>query len=61
MAEQHNRVEFSGAEIKKLSVKKLVSLDKGYELVLTTEDQGVMLADLFDSTTLFKVSLEVQA
>jgi hypothetical protein len=56
-----NTITFDQAEIKKLTVKKLVSLDKEYELVLRTADQGVMLADAFNSETLFKVTLEATA
>lgn len=54
-------VSFTGAEIKKLGVKKLVSLDKEYELVIRTADPSIMSLDQFASDVTFKVSVEVEA
>jgi len=53
-------VAFQGAEIKKLGVKKLVSLDKEYELVLRTGDPSIMNLDVFAPDVTFKVTVEVE-
>lgn len=60
MAGTQNTVTFNAAAIKQLNVKQLVSGDKEYELKLRTGDQGVMLTDLFDAATTFKVTLEAE-
>ena len=53
-------VTFAGAEIKKLGVKKLVSLDKEYEIVIRTADPSIMNLDVFDSTVTFKIAVEAE-
>lgn len=54
------KITFTGAEIKKLGVKKLVSLDKEYEVIIRTADPMIMNLDMFDPLTTFKVSVEVE-
>lgn len=58
MASDKQQLSFQGAEIKKLGVKKLVSLDKEYEIVIRTMDQSIMLLDAYSSDVTFKVTVE---
>lgn len=53
------KVEFP-AEIKQVSVKKLVSLDKEYRIVLSTADQTCMLLDSFDTDVLVNVVVSLE-
>jgi len=48
------------SEIKQVSVKKLASLDKQYEVVLRTDDQTAMLLDNFAPDVLVDVTVEAQ-
>ncbi len=61
MASDIQQLSFKNAEIKKLGVKKLVSLDKEYELVIRTMDPAIMALDSYGSEVTFKITVEPES